>query len=177
MFELLEEENTLEPKLCWPPLRGQSAPHCSLRKRGTPHVVRGTFHGLFPAMNTLTENTPDEYELQPKRSLCLNLIISGLLFLVVKEHRAVLGSFTICFFLKYFSYLWQHTKHANITMALTYSNTTFQVKVVPSPPVRWDTLTLGHTYTIVTDFLQFIPQPSQAFSEGSIMTTGSIAPP
>lgn len=139
-----------------------------------PHVVRGTFHGLLPGMKTLTENTPDEYELQPKRSLSLNLIILGLLFLVVKEHRPVLGSFTTCFFLKYVSCLWQHTKHTNITVALMDSNTTFQVKV---PPVQWDALTLGHTDTIVTDFLQFISQPSQAFSEGSITLTGSIATP
>lgn len=104
-----------------------------------PHVVRGTFHGSFPAMNTLTENTPDEYELQPKRSLSLNLIILELLFLVVKEHRPVLGSFTTCFFLKYISCLWQHTKHAHISVALTDSNTTFQVKV---PPPR----AVGHTH-------------------------------
>lgn len=86
----------------WLPLRGQLEPHCSLRKCVTPHVVCGAFHRLFPAMNNTTENAPDECEPQPKASLNLNLIISGLLVLMAKKHRAVLDSLTICFLLEYF---------------------------------------------------------------------------
>lgn len=70
-----------------------------------------------------------------------------------------------------FPCLWQHTRHASITMALMCSSTAFQVK---GPPVQWDILTLGHTYTIVTDLHQHSPQLSQAFSEGSIMKTGQL---
>jgi hypothetical protein len=40
--------------------------------------------------------------MQPKGSLNLNLINSGLLVLIAKEQRALLDSFTIYFFLEYF---------------------------------------------------------------------------
>lgn len=69
----------------WLPLRGQLEPHCSLGKCVTPHVVCGTFHRLFPAMNNTTENTPDERKLQPKGLFNLNLIISGFLVLMAKS--------------------------------------------------------------------------------------------
>lgn len=126
-YELPKDaNNSFRAAAPWLPLRGQLEPHCSLGKCVMPHVVCGTFHRLFPEMNNTTENTPDECK--PKGPFNLNLIISGLLVPMAKEYRAVLDSFTICFFLEYFFCLWRYTKQSNISIALMCSNTTLQVK-------------------------------------------------
>lgn len=101
---------------------------CTPHSRGVQCHMLPVAHFTGCSQQRITENTPEEAEQQPERSLNLNFMISRLTISVLEEHTAWFGlSFNKCL-LGMLSSVWQHSQQVNSSTGLMCSDTTLQAE-------------------------------------------------